>query len=172
MLLFAILLAISVGIAGFAPFGGNGHANLGHPVRCSIRFLSSTGRFLAVGLDIYLLIAYWAALTYVFPNGETNIMMWLNIHPAMWLERALGPMGLGYQFQERFMHYKPFPAIKMSFLLQLVWWAISLATSLAVRIIGRGLTKTAETSWTFGQALACAMLALPILNAVEVYFGE
>ena len=166
--IFAILLATSVVLVGFIPLS----VNLKCSAICAAKgSFSSLPRILGIIMALYLIVAYWAALAYVFPNAEIKFMTWFNTKPAQWLEKALGPMGVGYHFQERFMHYKPIPALRVSFFLQFLWWVASLGASSWVRAEGGKVVGGSEAIWTFGQMLALLMITLPFLTAAEIYLG-
>ena len=167
MLLFAALLSTSLILLGFLPFS----VNLRCSTACSVDSSLRLERFAAVIMTLYLAFAYWAALAYVFPNAEVHFMTWFNTNPALWIESALGPMGRGYHFQERFMHYRPLPALTLSFGLQFLWWVVSLSSCIYVRFKGSKSVQGTEGVWTFGQTLALLMISLPFLTAAEIYLG-
>ena len=167
MLIFAILLATSLVLNAFIPW----RVDLKYPAICTAQtpFLSPC-KILGLVMTFYLIVAYWAALAHVFPNAELTFMTSFNTKPAEWIERVLGPMGLGYHSQERFMHYKPMLALEFSFL-QIRWWVASLASSLFVRLKGSNIVRGSEAIWMFDQMLALLMIALPFLTATETYLG-
>ena len=161
-------LATSLVLNGFLPLG----RNLKCTAICAVKEdQSSLSKILASFVIFYLAMAYWAALAYIFPNAEIKFMTWFNIRPALWIEKVLGPMGIGYGFQERFMRYKPIPALRISFFLQFSWWAAILGVSVWVRAIGGKIVRGTEAIWTFGQMLALLMITLPFLTAAEIYLG-
>ena len=168
LLLFAVLLATA------SIIGGSVIPNIPDlkcPISCTIRNIDPSNKIFGWVSVIYLIIAYWAALAFVFPNSELFFTTWMVIKPATWIEAAL-TYRYGHQFQERFMHYKPyFVPLFASFILQLIWWTASLIISLLIRIEGARVVDGSETSWGFGQLLAMLMLGLPVLNAVELLYG-
>ena len=98
-------------------------------------------------------------------------MMWFNTRPTQWIEATTGPMGLGYQFQKRFMHYRPIIPLFWSHFLLFSWWLVSFVCSLIERLDGSDSVQGTEGVRTFGQILALLMTGLPFLTAVELFFG-
>lgn len=131
-------------------------------------------RLLGVVLAVYLAICYWAAFAYVFPNAEIFFTKWLLTKPLEAVERCFSR----HDIHERFMHWRPqFPALYVSHILQALWWIASLALSASLRSWGlqesrTGMIEGSENDWSVGQILALLLICLPILSAVEIYFGE
>ena len=167
MLFFAGLLSTSLILLGILPWTENIKCN----AMCMVSRVSILDRICATLMTLYLIIAYWSALAYVFPNAEVRFVTWFNIRPALWIESALGPMGFGYQFQERLRHYRPLPPLTSSFFLQFIWWILSFVLGVSARARGNKSVKGTESIWTFGQILALLMIGLPFLTAVEVFLG-
>ena len=67
MLLFALLLAVALGMAGWGPLS---NVDLRCQILCTVRTLVILNRVLALVPILFLLVAYWAALAYVFPNAS------------------------------------------------------------------------------------------------------
>jgi hypothetical protein len=171
---FALLLAVSLSIFGVWISTAQSAGRMGCPATCLLPG-NGIGHFHWVGwaLTVYLVVCYWAAYSYVFPNAEIFFTKWLFTKPLEFVEKFFGI----HQFHERFMHRRPvFPSLLVAHLLQFAWWLISLISSLIIRMWGNRHASTfeggSETSWGFGQLLAIFLIVLPFLNGVEIYFGK
>ncbi len=170
MLFFALCLAAALLLTGSSYITDD--TTIRCSLRCTIKQRNIVGRIIAFLFVLYLSLCYWAALAFVFPNAEIFFTKWLINKPTLWIEAMLG-WRYGYQFQERFMHWRPiFPSLVLSFFLQVFWWAVSLGASIFIRVKGQQIVEVSETAWSFGQLLAIFLLTLPFLNAIEIFFGE
>jgi hypothetical protein len=168
MLLFAALLSIALILIGPVVYHiGNNVQN--RPISCPAIWMIHHDyqgeRIVGCFFSFYLAICYWAALSYVFPNGEIFFTKWLLTKPLETIEAVFRI----HQFHERFMHWRPqFLPLSISHFLQSVWWIASFVVSLLIRKLS---TSESEAVWSFGQILAVLLIAIPFLNAVEVYHG-
>jgi hypothetical protein len=170
MLFFAFALIIAMIMAKDITLGTSGSLTLQCPLRCTIVIVPLEWAFFLT-LVLLLLASYYSALAYVFPNGRIVFTTWLITKPAVLLERMMRSRS----FHERVMHWRPFfPTLVIAFILQLCWWAISFALSLAIRlrVFSKRLVIGSENTWSFGQILAVLLIVLPFLNALEIYFGS
>ena len=118
-------------------------------------------------LCIVLMFCYWTALSHMLPN--VILTKWMFTKPLEFLERMLRI----YQFHERFMHRRPhIPTILLSQGAQLVWWVISFVLSVTQRFPRSNPVRGSENAWGFGQLLALFLITLPLLSAMEIFFGE
>jgi len=183
MVAFAILLSVSLCIFG-AHWGTRNDSTgevtviLRRPAICIQGIQGQTTqltlrRGLGGILAIYLAICYWAAFSYVFPNAEVFFTKWLLTKPLEAIERCFSR----HDIHERFMHWRPcFPALSLSHILQILWWIASLALSASLRVWGfdesrAGRLEGSENDWSAGQILSLLLIFLPVLSAVEIYFG-
>lgn len=178
MLIFAIMLSVSIIYAGTVIQSAFG-ASVQCPLSCTISNpgpMKATSRFIDVLLTIILNWAYYAALVYVFPNGAIFFQTWLVTKPIVFLEFLLQAISCGrhgYQFHERFRHWKaPITAVEVTFGLQFIWSLVAFGLATAIRIKGVTYLSGPENDWSFGQILAVLLIVLPFLGAAEVFIGN
>jgi hypothetical protein len=181
MLVFALLLATALLMLGIGITERNENPmSLGSqcPMLCFMRDNQSvvTNRLIGVIMVLLLLISYWSALAYVFPDANVVFTTWLLTRPLITIEALLQaiPGGrFGHQFHERFMHSKLwFPSLFVAFGGQSIWWTVSFAFSVVIRATKRPAESGSAAVWSFGQILALLMMALPFFSAVEVFYGQ
>jgi hypothetical protein len=180
MVIFAILLCASLAVFGgyWGSQDGDGWFSimLREPVVCGRGMTAYCGecRLLGGMLAVYIVLCYWAAFAYVFPDAEIFFTKWLLTKPLEAIERCFSR----HDIHERFMHWRPhFPALWFSHILQTLWWIASLALSASLRKWGleesqAGRVEGSENDWSVGQILSLLLLCLPALSAIEIYFGE
>jgi hypothetical protein len=169
---FALLLGLSLSMFGTAHIISPERMTC--PTSCIVPATRLFGsKIVGYVMTIYLLICYWAAYSYVFPDAEIFFTKWLLTKPLELVERLFGI----HQFHERFMHKRPiFPSLSLSHLFQAIWWATSFALTLATRFWGMKNPKKFhgkdERDWGFGQLLAVFLILLPLLSGIEIFYGK
>ena len=190
MLVFALLLSATllmlgtgvpknIGIGAPNNVGNGSSRSLGTqcPMLCYLDHQRhfTVDQSLGIVMVLLLVLSYWSALAYVFPNANVVFTTWLLTRPLITVEALLQAIpggNHGHQFHERFMHSKLwFPSLYVTFSCQSSWWLISFIFSIVIRATKRPATDGSEEGWGFGQILALLMMALPLLSAIEVFFG-
>lgn len=84
----------------------------------------------------------------MFPDAQLRFAGWLDARAAQWVEGALGPRVPGYRSHERLVYNRPWPMTGICLLLQIIWWAFGLVTTVKIRGDGSTAVRGLEYSWT------------------------